>query len=323
MTFLPQPLKAFFGRADGLPHAQQRLYSALLPKLDCGFEFVFRGTVAPPDLFDLAWARQKAESRDFTSGLRDVFSCAAQIIHPKDGNARANTRFDPDSTPALVKAILEGKMLYARRLLDSGADVNAADARGRTAVMAAAFMGETSFLQYMKCDYGAQFAAQDIQGRDVLDYALDSAKPDLLCVNFVLQEGSTFPGRETAVAPDLLQGNPKLPRIAKALVIDRLDLFKAMLEDRRIDFALSYPQFGGRDLFAVCRLFSEKAGPRQGYEQALASDPRAAKILPRDADDLHVFSDSECRKIFSQSGGNPGEVTFYSPYKRGHTIWPN
>lgn len=323
MKLLPRSLKAAFGKISVFSSAQERFGAETLLSLGCGFSIVRSGRLREADLFDKAWRRKKEFDRNAVHGaavcLMDMFFCAAQLFRPEDVNARRA----PDDTPALVRAILGGNMLHARQLLDAGADPHAADAQGRTAVMAAAFMAETAFLQHLKCSCNADFAAQDVYGRDVLDYALDAPKPSLLCVNFILQEGSTFPGRETAIAPHLLQGNPKIPRIVRALVINKLDIFKAMLDDRRIDFTLCYPQFGGRDLFAICKLFAAKAGLKPGFERALADDSRAAKTLPRDADALHVFTDGECREIFAKSGGDASQVTFYSPYRQNRPVWPN
>jgi len=71
---------------------------------------------------------------------------------------------------ALRTAALEGRAGTVRETLDAGADVNAADPDGRTALMLAAFNGHTDTVRLL-LDRGAQLADRDVAGRTALIFA--------------------------------------------------------------------------------------------------------------------------------------------------------
>src|SRR5690606_18744313 len=100
--------------------------------------------------------------------MRDLFaSLAHSVFKNKSHEARK------DGAPRLIAAILEGREMLARQLLKNGVNVNEKDDKGRTALMAAAFMGNADLLKELKEDpYYADFSKRDLNGCDVLDYVL-------------------------------------------------------------------------------------------------------------------------------------------------------
>jgi len=93
------------------------------------------------------------------------------------------TRSHEPPTPPLIKAVSKGDTPTARVLLARGADVQARDATGRTALMYAAENGDPTTVQ-MLLIHGADVNARDWQGWTALIYAAENG--DLSTVQTLL-----------------------------------------------------------------------------------------------------------------------------------------
>jgi ankyrin repeat protein len=96
------------------------------------------------------------------------------------GTTGAGTTTSPEAAAALMKAIAEGRLDDAKNLIAKGADVNAANADGTTALMQAAegsgYLSNNAPAVAMLLDKGATVDFQDKRGRTALDHAAAEGK---------------------------------------------------------------------------------------------------------------------------------------------------
>ncbi len=90
----------------------------------------------------------------------------------------------------LILAVEQGHIEVAQILIQKGANVNQADAHGRTPLMFAALLGDLELVQFL-IKRGADAKALDKRGRSAVDYALTLASP---AVSFYLtRQGAPAP----------------------------------------------------------------------------------------------------------------------------------
>lgn len=93
---------------------------------------------------------------------------------------------------ALMYSCLSGDLRVLRRLLESGAAVNAADGIGRTALMMAATIGSTRAVELL-LQNGADIHARDSSGATALDWAYEARREEV--VNLLLTRGAVIANR--------------------------------------------------------------------------------------------------------------------------------
>src|SRR5262245_63078628 len=89
------------------------------------------------------------------------------------GCSLVTRRNEPPPPPPLIKAVSKGDTATVRALLAKGADVQARDANGRTALMYAAENGDPTTVQALLTN-GADVNARDSQGWTALVYAAEN-----------------------------------------------------------------------------------------------------------------------------------------------------
>ena len=103
-------------------------------------------------------------------------------------------------------AVNFGSLAIARTLLDGGADVDARNADGATALHGAAFFGRAEALELL-LDNGADPEAENDQGQTAQDAAVDDWATTQMVANFLqipLDRQQVEAGRERCV--ELLEG---------------------------------------------------------------------------------------------------------------------
>jgi ankyrin repeat protein len=90
-------------------------------------------------------------------------------------------------SPILEEAIQDGKITIAERLLESGADRNAADIIGQTPLMVAV-QGRNYDAIYMLVNFGANVNMCDSYGRTALSLARDAS--DSVSVSILIRAGA-------------------------------------------------------------------------------------------------------------------------------------
>ena len=88
---------------------------------------------------------------------------------------------------SLTDVALDGNTQQVRLALENGADVNAADDEGRTALMMAAFNGHAKIVELL-LDRGARVDSKDILGRTALMYSASGPFPET--VGILLEQGA-------------------------------------------------------------------------------------------------------------------------------------
>ncbi len=96
-----------------------------------------------------------------------------------------------DGLPPLLEASRRGHSEVALALIEAGADVNARDAYGVTAMMFAAICGSTEVIDRL-IDAGADVNAQDLDGRSVLIEALTTENDiPVSTIQLLVEAGAT------------------------------------------------------------------------------------------------------------------------------------
>lgn len=95
----------------------------------------------------------------------------------------------PDTGTPLIQAARLGDLAEVRQLLDEGADINAADKAGKTALMHASEKGQSTSVVLL-LDRGALFELEDNQGHTALDYANRNRHEDT--ADILRQYGARF-----------------------------------------------------------------------------------------------------------------------------------
>lgn len=103
---------------------------------------------------------------------------ARELLHIS-GNSRHLTQYDMGEEPALLTAVKNRSKKDCIRLLDSGANVNASDNTGQTALMIATSQGDLG-LSKILIDYGASVNMSSISGLTALHYAAFENQTELL-----------------------------------------------------------------------------------------------------------------------------------------------
>ena len=96
---------------------------------------------------------------------------------------------------ALMGAAFAGHTAIVQALLEAGADVNAKDERGTTALSAAAFRGHTATVQTL-LEVGAEVNARDKNGMTVLMWAAFGAGDHSATVQALLKAGADVDARD-------------------------------------------------------------------------------------------------------------------------------
>ena len=94
---------------------------------------------------------------------------------------------DTKSEVSLIDAALDGNTKQVRLALENGADVNAANEEGGTALMMAGFNGHGKIVELL-LDRGARVDSRDVLGRTALMYSASGPYPDT--VRILLEHGA-------------------------------------------------------------------------------------------------------------------------------------
>jgi len=105
------------------------------------------------------------------------------------GGAPKRTREDDDM--ALILASLKGDTETVAVLLKAGADVNAKDLVGNTALHWASYKGHTEIVPMLLKQKGIKVNANTIDGDTALDYAIEEEHTEI--VKLLIRNGATIP----------------------------------------------------------------------------------------------------------------------------------
>ena len=146
--------------------------------------------------------------------------------------ASTSSSADDKSDAALLQAIDQGDTEGARRLLKQGANTNARDAAGRTALMYAAITGQTRVVLKALLDRGADVNARSSDGTTALIAAATFGDPQ--AIKMLLSKGAEVNARDASGETALTRAQQRLSDAPK----DR-SLFPNMPEENDFgDFIL-------------------------------------------------------------------------------------
>lgn len=102
-----------------------------------------------------------------------LFSLANRLLKLPSGLSKKQGFSNGEGSQALFRAIANGRVQIARRLIDAGTDVNARSRQGYTALMIAASHGHEDIVGLL-LDEGADLTAVDAEGRNALQIAREA-----------------------------------------------------------------------------------------------------------------------------------------------------
>lgn len=122
----------------------------------------------------------------FTTGCEQESRNKAASTQQSAAQGKSEIR---DTAPdvSLLDEALDGNTQQVRLALENGADVNAAQDEGRTALMMAAFNGHGKIVELL-LDRGAKVDSRDILGRTALMYSASGPFPET--VRILLEHGA-------------------------------------------------------------------------------------------------------------------------------------
>ena len=130
-------------------------------------------------------------------GYRDI---ASFLLDNGSANA-VHARASADGKTALMFACERGHAAIARLLVEKGADVNAGDERGSTALIAASIMGHLDTVKFLVEDAGADVNVTDADGDSALAQSGGNGHEDV--ASFLLAHGATKDFFVSALLGDL------------------------------------------------------------------------------------------------------------------------
>jgi ankyrin repeat protein len=124
----------------------------------------------------------------------------------------------PITSQAFRQAALEGQISTIREALDQGADVDATDTDGRSALQLAAFDGHTDVVKLL-LDHGARVDHRDALGRTALIYA--ATGPNQATVKVLLAAGAD---------PDVVDRGERFSALMFAAAEGQHEVVKTLLQ---------------------------------------------------------------------------------------------
>jgi len=150
--------------------------------------------------------KANSNSKEETSGTIQEEALPVASLTPAQANDQLHT------------ASLDGENAKVKEAIAAGADVNAPDAEGRTALMLAAFNGHSEIV-LMLTDNGASVARRDLMGRTALLYAATGPFPET--VKILLDKGSE---------PNVVDSDEHFSPLMHAAAEGNLDVVKILME---------------------------------------------------------------------------------------------
>jgi len=127
---------------------------------------------------------------------------------------------DTTSEVSLIDAALDGNTKQVRLALENGADVNAAQDEGHTALMMAAFNGHGKIVELL-LDRGARVDSKDVLGRTALMYSASGPFPET--VGILLEHGAD---------PNISDKSENFTALMFAASEGQVDVVRALLSHR-------------------------------------------------------------------------------------------
>ena len=141
------------------------------------------------------WVRSKEEALEVSQGFWDENGKIKSVEEIKEllkKGADLEAK-DGDGRTALMWAAMSGELDVVKYLIDNGVDLEAKDGDGRTALMWAAMSGELDVVKYL-IDNGADLEAKDKDGQTALMKVARYGKLDV--VKYLAQNGADLEAKD-------------------------------------------------------------------------------------------------------------------------------
>lgn len=155
--------------------------------------------------FSLSAAGQYSLNDRLLAAVKAGDASAVQVLLDKGADIEAK---EMDGRTALIVAAVQGRAAMLELLLDKGANIEATDYEGRTALMDAVFLSSTSDTTRLLLEKGAKVEARDNNGRTALYWAVSWGKGK---VKLLLEKGADIEAKDKFGSTPLSVANQSGP----------------------------------------------------------------------------------------------------------------
>jgi len=255
-----------------------------------------------------AFPVEKAKTVDTGAGLSDkdaeligaafkgdLAAVSAALANGADVNAKNNK-----GLTALMKASAGGHADVVKFLLDKGADVNSKNTNGYTALMAASWSGHADVVKLL-LDRGVDVKAKDIEGGTALMGASWAGHADV--VKLLLDKGADVNAKDN-------KGITVLMHASAGVYADKVEVVKLLLDKgadinaKDTEGRTALTSVGTRDHAAIAQLLKEAGGIVSGDDLAQSNLRNAVVAQEAYWVDNQTYTDSLDKLVGTQYGLN-------------------